>query len=89
MNEQSHYKQTCTFSGFEGQKFCWNLLETTAFRSYGVKHERKSRRSVGSSTARRRSQFLHMQGVDRCAVCTEGLYTLLLFIVFSVVSMSQ
>ena len=29
-------------AGNEGQKICGDLLETTAFKSYSAKHERKS-----------------------------------------------
>ena len=37
-----HPENSVTYSaGNESQKFCWNLSQMTAFKSYAVKHEQK------------------------------------------------
>ena len=58
-----HPENAITYSaGKEGQKICGDLPETTAFKSYAAKHERKSQLLIiptypwsASNTAKRQS----------------------------------
>ena len=43
MEESVHPENAVTYStGNEGQNICWNLAETTTFKRFAAKHERKS-----------------------------------------------